>query len=135
MSKVIIFTNNNGGVSVCFPTGEIPIEQVKKEHIPVGVESFIIDKQTLPDINYFFDAWEQLNGVISINFEKAKNITKNRLRIERAELLQQQDIAFQRALENGQPTDQIVAEKQRLRDLPLLADSCTTLDELRSLKP
>jgi hypothetical protein len=71
--------------------------------------------------------------MITINLEKAKAITKDRLRAERAPLLAAQDLAFQRALEVGGDTAAIVAEKQRLRDLPLLTDSCTTLDELRAL--
>jgi hypothetical protein len=29
MTQAIIFTNDNGGVSVCIPTGELTIEQVK----------------------------------------------------------------------------------------------------------
>jgi hypothetical protein len=72
--------------------------------------------------------------MITINFDKAVQITKNRLRSERIELLQAQDVAFQRALESGAPTTAIVAEKQRLRDLPTLADQATTLDELKELK-
>ena len=71
---------------------------------------------------------------IVINFDKAVDITKNRLRAERTELLQAQDVAFQRALESGADTAAIVAEKQRLRDLPTLADQATSLDELRTLK-
>lgn len=71
--------------------------------------------------------------MITINLEKAKAVTKDRLRAERAPLLAAQDLAFQRALEVGGSTTAIVAEKQRLRDLPLLTDSCTTLDELRAL--
>ena len=72
--------------------------------------------------------------MIVINLAKAKEITKDRLRQERAPLLQAQDVAFQRALESGADTTAIVAEKQRLRDLPTLADSATTLDELKGLK-
>jgi hypothetical protein len=72
--------------------------------------------------------------MITINFDKAVQITKDRLRFERIELLQAQDVAFQRALESGAPTTAIVAEKQRLRDLPALADSAKTLDELKGLK-
>lgn len=72
--------------------------------------------------------------MITINLDKAKEITKGRLRVERAPLLQAQDVAFQRALEAGSPTTQIVAEKQRLRDITLLADQATTLDELKALK-
>jgi hypothetical protein len=71
--------------------------------------------------------------MITINFNKAKEITKECLRAERTPLLLEQDIAFQRALESGADTTTIVAEKQRLRDLPKLADACTTLDELKDL--
>lgn len=71
---------------------------------------------------------------ITIDFTKAKDITKDRLRAERTPLLQAQDVAFQRALEAGADTSAIVAEKQRLRDVTTLADSATTLEELRSLK-
>ena len=72
--------------------------------------------------------------MITINFDKAKAITKDRLRAERTPLLQAQDVAFQRALESGADTTAIVAEKQRLRDITQLADQATTLDELKTLK-
>ena len=71
--------------------------------------------------------------MITINFDKAKAITKDRLRAERTPLLQAQDVAFQRALEQGADTTAIVAEKQRLRDITKLADQATTLDELKQL--
>jgi hypothetical protein len=72
--------------------------------------------------------------MITINFDKAKEITKERLRAERTPLLQEQDVAFQRALEAGLPMTAIVAEKQRLRDITALADTATTLEELKALK-
>jgi hypothetical protein len=72
--------------------------------------------------------------MITINFDKAKAITKDRLRAERTPLLQAQDVAFQRALEESADTTAIVAEKQRLRDITNLADAATTLDELATLK-
>ena len=71
--------------------------------------------------------------MITINLDKAKNITKERLRIERKPLLEEQDILFMQAQESGFDTKSIVAEKQRLRDITKLADSCTTTDELKAL--
>ena len=71
--------------------------------------------------------------MITINLEKAKAITKDRLRAERTPLLQAQDVAFQRALESGADTTAIVAEKQRLRDITNLADQATTLEELKGI--
>jgi hypothetical protein len=72
--------------------------------------------------------------MIIINLNKAKLITKDRLRAERTPLLAAQDVAFQRALESGADTTAIVAEKQRLRDVTALADQATTLDQLAALK-
>jgi hypothetical protein len=72
--------------------------------------------------------------MISINLDKAKAITKDRLRAERTPLLQAQDVAFQRALESGADTSAIVAEKQRLRDITNLADQASSLDELKSIE-
>ena len=70
---------------------------------------------------------------ITINLIKAKAITKDRLRAERAPLLDAQDVAYMRALEAGQDTTAIVAEKQRLRDITQLADQATTLDDLKAI--
>jgi hypothetical protein len=133
MNKVIIFTNDNGGVSVCIPTGELSIEQVQAKDTPAG--SIIVDYTSLPnEYNNFFDAWELVDGVVGVNLAKAKELTKKRLRAERTPLLQAQDVAFQRALESGADTAAIVAEKQRLRDITALADEATTLDELKQIE-
>jgi len=68
---------------------------------------------------------------VNINIDKAKDITKDRLRAERKPLLEAQDVAFQRALEGNEDTTAIVAEKQRLRDITNQVDTMTTLDELK----
>jgi hypothetical protein len=60
-------------------------------------------------------------------------LTKNRLRLEREPLLAEQDVLFQRALETSADKTAIVAEKNRLRNITGLADTCTTTAELRAL--
>lgn len=71
--------------------------------------------------------------MIIVNIEKAKAITKERLRMERAPLLQAQDILFQKNQENNLDNSGVIAEKQRLRDITNLVDAATTLDELKSI--
>ena len=71
--------------------------------------------------------------MITINIDKAKDITKERLRRERKPLLEAQDILFMQAQESGADTKVIVAEKQRLRDITKKADSCKTTDELKAI--
>jgi hypothetical protein len=135
MTDVIIYTNDMGGVSVISPCEcGLTIEEIAKKDTPKNVPYSIIDAADLPPDNDFFDAWEQTNGVISVNFSKAQEITKARLRLEREPLLAAQDVAFQRALEVGADTSGIVAEKQRLRDVTKLADDAKTLAELRVLE-
>ena len=68
---------------------------------------------------------------VNINFTKAQDITKDRLRSERKPLLEAQDILFNRALETTSDTSAIVAEKTRLRDITNQVDSMTTLVELK----
>ena len=72
--------------------------------------------------------------MITVNFDKAKTVTKERLRQERLPKLQDLDVQYQRALEAGADTAGIVSQKQVLRDLPAQVDTCTTLTELKNLK-
>jgi hypothetical protein len=72
--------------------------------------------------------------MITINFDKAKEITKNKLRVEREPLLTALDIQFQRALETDADTSAIVEEKNRLRNITNLVDECSSLDELKELR-
>jgi hypothetical protein len=71
---------------------------------------------------------------VTVNFSKAQDITKDRLRADRKPLLEEQDVAFQRALESGSDTAAIVTEKQRLRDVTDQVDAMTTLDELKGVE-
>jgi hypothetical protein len=133
--QVIIFTNDNGGVSTCIPTGEISIDAVLEKDVPKGKGARIVNMSDLPNqYNDFYDAWEMDATSVTVNLAKAKELTKARLRAERTPLLAAQDVLFQRALESGADTTAIVAEKNRLRDVTNLADAATTLEELRALK-
>ena len=70
MAQVIIFTNDNGGVSICVPTGELHIDEVKTKDTPS--HSIIVDDSELPqgdDANYF-DAWVLNNGVVTVDATK-----------------------------------------------------------------
>ena len=71
--------------------------------------------------------------MITIDIDKAKDITKDRLRVDRKPLLEAQDILFMQAQESGDDTTDIVTEKNRLRDITKDVDSCSTTDELKAL--
>jgi hypothetical protein len=75
-----------------------------------------------------------MDMAIIVDINKAKDITKDRLRQERKPLLEAQDVAFQRALESNADTSAIVAEKQRLRDITKKVDAANTLEELKLME-
>ena len=60
----------------------------------------------------------------SIDMAKAREIHKEKIRVARKPLLEALDVEFQKALETGASTTDIIAKKQALRDAP--ADSGIT---------
>jgi len=132
--KRIIYTNQIGGVSVVIPTGEVDIDTLIANVVPQGADYSVIDEAYLPADRTFRGAWVKAGDAIDHNIEKAKAITKDRLRAERAPLLENLDVVYMKAIEVNSDTAEIVAEKQRLRDITKLADKAKTLNELKLIK-
>jgi len=72
MSQVIIYTNATGGVSVCVPTGELPINEVLTKDCPSG--AIIVDDSILPQgaDAQFFDAWKLNGSIVTVDFPTAQ---------------------------------------------------------------
>jgi hypothetical protein len=132
MALVIISQNDAGGVSITTPAGEFTAQQILDKGLS-GRFARIINSADLPEHPEFSDAWEMDAKTLTVNFAKAQEITKNRLRAEREPLLAVQDVLFMKALETGADTKAIVAEKNRLRDVTKLADAAKTLDDLLAI--
>jgi hypothetical protein len=71
--------------------------------------------------------------MIVINRAKAEEATRERLRAEREPRLTELDVQFMRAIEVGQDTAAIAAEKQALRDVTAKDLSGLTIEQLASL--
>jgi len=69
---------------------------------------------------------------LTVSLTKAKEMTKDKLRVERKPLLEAQDIAFMKAQEAGSSTTAIVTEKNRLRNIT--GDYVNNMDTLDKLK-
>jgi hypothetical protein len=69
---------------------------------------------------------------IIIDIDKAKDITKNRLREERKPQLEKLDIQMLRNFSNQELLAQIEAKKQILRDITNQVDTITTVEELKA---
>jgi hypothetical protein len=70
--------------------------------------------------------------MITINIDKAKNITKDRLRQERKPQLEALDIQILRNFSNQELLNKIEAKKQVLRDATKQVDTMTTVEELKA---
>ena len=73
-------------------------------------------------------------SIFKVDMTKAKEIHKANIREARTPKLQELDVEFQKALETGASTTDIVAKKQALRDAPAdsAIDSCTDGDALKA---
>ena len=77
--------------------------------------------------------------MITVNMDKAREIKKDQIREARKPMLEVLDVAYMRAVEAGDTTQQaqIAAEKQTLRDAtadPAIA-AATTPEELAAVDP
>ena len=133
------FSENKEGLTVITQIVVSPTLEVIESILGVGtvykeITTDVIDAIDSEFLGAVETDYTKLNdNTITLNLDKAKNITKERLRIERKPLLEAQDIKFMQAQESGADIKAIVAEKQRLRDITNAVDSCTTTDELKAL--
>lgn len=135
--KVIIYTNDEGWVSVTAPnyppglTAEQEaqiaawIQQKDVPSMPDGSvrKSFIVDSAGLNGMNLFFEAWRLNNdGTVVWNKAAADELKRKQFRVLRKPLLEKLDVQFMRSLEEGNTAQlaEIAASKKTLRDVTLI---------------
>jgi hypothetical protein len=114
----------------------------KELHIPTGSINYLLSENPINDSDFYSSYeldWNLEKGSISpliINMEVAKIKFIDDMREARVSILDELDIQFMRTLETGNPTTEIVAKKQQLRDLPTMnLSDVTTIDELKGKWP
>lgn len=129
--KAIVYTSENGSAAVAGIAADVTeadaLVALQKEH----PDAQLIDAADLPKDQDFFDAWVFEDGSVHVSMDKAREVSKQKIRNARKPLLAELDVAFQRALEAGSNHSSIVAQKQKLRDATKLADDAATIDDLR----
>lgn len=127
-SKRIVYTRPDGCLSVVVPSlravGDhevAALDVLLVTDVPaVATSVSIVDVSELPTSRVFRDAWEHQGRAVAVNMAKAREIHMGRIRVSRDRALVHLDIAFQRALEADDKTQQreVAGQKQTLRDLP-----------------
>jgi hypothetical protein len=70
--QVIIYSQDNGQMAICIPTGELSIEEVLAKDCPAN--AIIFNTDSLPTDRTFLDAWELVDGKVVVNEVKKQAI-------------------------------------------------------------
>lgn len=129
MTQVIIYTNENGNVSVCSPTGELPIEEVLAKDCPA--HAVIVDSSTLPQAeDDFFNAWRLNNGVITVDLEAARAIQLARFNADALQEAQKRQLNALAGIANAVTDEAFIADLTAKRAAIAAA---TSTAELRAI--
>jgi hypothetical protein len=135
--KRIAYTRPDGGVSVVIPANGQNIDYILAKDIPADATNItVID--AVPTDRAFRDAWTFDGRSFGHDMVKAREIHRDRLRVQRAPLLVALDVAYARADEAGDVAAkaEIAARKQSLRDVTATPaiDAAQTVDDLKAIK-
>jgi hypothetical protein len=134
-NQKIIYQNESGGVSVIIPTGELPIEEIAKKDVPVGVSYEIVDSLAIPSDRYFRDAWVMGDCCVDHNIDKCKQIGHDKRRAARAEEFKPHDEVIMKQIP-GADADAAEAARAAIRtkyeQVQTAIDAATTPDEIKA---
>jgi len=136
MEKRILYERGDGTVVVVSPAPGVPLDVVTST-LPTN-NYITVDLSAMPPddlLQYFVTSLQINNRQVTIDLEKARAIAKQYLRRYRNSLFAQNDIKLRDAMISGnqQQIDDCVRERDRLRDLPAMADGVATATELKQL--
>ena len=127
MEKIVYKKGN--GIAVITPSHSI--DEAMKD-IPKGAEYKIIDDSELPKDRIFRNAW---NYDLKEDIPKSKEIWKEKLRADRKPLFDANDIRFRDAyvINDIVELDASIVERDRLRDITLLVNTCKTISAIKKV--
>ena len=106
----IIYQNQEGGVSVIHPTGELSIEEVAAKDVPEGVPYEIVEDDAIPSDRYFRNAWVANGAAVEVDLDQAKSIGHDIRRRQRAEEFKPYDEVIMKQIPGA---DNAAAEEAR----------------------
>lgn len=108
----IIYTNNEGGVSVIHPTGELSIEEVAAKDVPAGIPYEIVEDDAIPSDRTFRGAWVMGDCCVEHDLDKCKEIAHDKRRTARAKEFKPYDEVIAKQIPG---TDAAAAEFERVQ--------------------
>lgn len=111
----IIYQNQEGGVSVIHPTGELSIEEVAAKDVPEGVAYEIVEDDAIPSDRTFRNAWVLGDCCVEHDLDKCKALGHDMRRAKRAEEFAPHDEVIMKQIPGADATAAEVA-RQEIRD-------------------
>jgi hypothetical protein len=131
----IIYTNNEGGISVIHPTGELSIEEVAAKDVPEGVAYEIVEDDAIPSDRTFRGAWVMGDCCVEHDLDKCKAIGHDKRRAARAEEFAPLDEVIAKQIPGNDPAE-VEAERQLVRDKYVAVqdqiDAAASPDEIKA---
>ena len=131
MAQIIIHQSPSGlgNVSVCMPTGELPIEQVLEQVKQSYTDAVIVEDSILPQGSnaQFFDAWELSGSTITVNLEKAKSVRLKKFNLAATNIAQLRQLNTSIGISNETDDATFIAQLNTGRDAIIAS---TTTDAL-----
>lgn len=138
----ILYEQDDNTIAIVNIPENIDVRHVIREHIPEGSQYVLIDESDLPNANDLSEFSAALrvafpNNTTHFDISIAREITKERLRKERISFFEINDIKLRDAIidDNAVKKTEAIQERDRLRDITLLPNYVSTLDELRNIHP
>ncbi len=139
--KKVLYLKHDGNVALISAV----TEEAAISAVPVGLSHLVINPVDLPAKEILADFFGALTADfgniekpnVRIDINKAKDLTKERLRRERIALFEKNDIELRDAMLSNDKVkiENAVKERDRLRNITSLVDKINTLDSLKKLHP
>lgn len=135
-NKRVLFTNDQGGLSVVIPAPGVSEEEVLKT-IPKGTAFEIVDIEAVPSDRTFRNAWEHCaENKVKVNVDSAKEITHERRRTKRAEDFAPFDEIIAKQIP-GKSATEAEASRQEIRntnaEIQIAIDAANSAEELKAI--
>ena len=136
MSKVIVYTNDEGHVVTCHPAPDLDPAEVLLKDCPPDKNPHIEDLSSLPSDSTFRDAWVESGSQVIEDLTKAKEISHGWRRERRQEEFKPYDEVIMKQIPG---VDAAIAEaaRQKIRDkyadMQTAIDAAASTDELKTI--
>lgn len=135
MTQVIVFSNANGSLSVCTPSGDLSLQETAERVVPKDTSWLEVNSKTdLPQSSEFFGAWVLDGSSVVVDLDKAKAISHGmRRRMRAKEFAPYDDVIAKQIPGNESAEAERVQIREKYAQMQLEIDEAETVEGLLSV--